>query len=161
MADITTNSTRKKSGKRIVKKQLRVDLTAMVDLGFVLITFFVFTATLSELKSMNLYLPKGEKAIMHVAESNALTVILDGEDKVHYYQGNLLFDGSNLYHIHFNDVRNLLITLKEKHPDLFVNIQSTDHSNFKNVIDMLDEMTINQIGSYTITYLDEQTKNLL
>ena len=56
MAEIETKRSSEKK-KRFNKKSTRVDLTPMVDLGFLLLTFFVFTATLTDAKAMDLMMP--------------------------------------------------------------------------------------------------------
>ena len=68
MAEINSNAgqNRRKGGVRRSKKlSTKLDLTPMVDLGFLLITFFVFTTSMSKPKAMKMILPAGDSSSMH------------------------------------------------------------------------------------------------
>jgi biopolymer transport protein ExbD len=65
---------------------LKMDMTPMVDLGFLLITFFVFTAELTRPKAMDIKVPHDGEA-MPVAESKTITILIGGSNKVFYYYG--------------------------------------------------------------------------
>ncbi|RYZ29075.1 MAG: biopolymer transporter ExbD [Chitinophagaceae bacterium] len=83
--------------KKAKKLSTRVDMTPMVDLGFLLITFFIFTATMSTPNTTKLNMPKKDEdqtKQMEVVKSGLLTILL-GKDNVYYYEGELLPDGSN------------------------------------------------------------------
>lgn len=156
MAEIITSSnSRKNIGTRSKKKDLRVDLTAMVDLGFVLITFFIFTTTMAEMKAMKLFLPKGEEKINKIPASDALTLIAHSNDEVFYFRGELMGNGDNLYKTNQEELSNLLAGFVS-HPshDLNVIIHSTPDANFGNIVDMLDEMTIHQIKRYALADIE-------
>lgn len=81
-------------GKRQAYRQIgsvaRIDMTPLVDLGFLLITFFVFTTSLSDPSSLNLIVPKDKDVVdsTEMPESLALTLLLDGNNKIYYYHGN-------------------------------------------------------------------------
>src|ERR1041384_5290476 len=84
--------------KKAKKLSTRVDMTPMVDLGFLLITFFIFTATLSTPSTMDLNMPKDtdkEEEQTKAKQSGALTVMLGKNINVYYYEGELAPDGSN------------------------------------------------------------------
>ena len=87
MAEIETNRSNSKK-KKFNKKSTRVDLTPMVDLGFLLITFFVFTTTLSTQTVMKVNMPYDKvPPDDHVCQSCVLTVLLDKNNIIMYYEG--------------------------------------------------------------------------
>jgi biopolymer transport protein ExbD len=136
-----------KKGK---KMSTRVDLTPMVDLGFLLITFFVFTTTMSQPTAMNMNEPKDDPdQQLKVKNSGAMTILLGKNDQVYYYMGELnpetasqQFKSSN-----FKDIRQVILDKKKATPigDLMYIIKSDKDATFKNAIDILDEMTINTV----------------
>jgi biopolymer transport protein ExbD len=135
--------------KKAVKKSTRVDLTPMVDLGFLLITFFVFTTTMSQSTAMAMNEPKDVKdknEQKEVKASGAMTILLGKKNQVYYYQG--LLDPTKLSEQFktstFKEIRTL-ITDKKKATnidDLMYIIKSDDESTFADAMNIIDEMTI-------------------
>ena len=141
-----------KKGKKL---STRVDLTPMVDLGFLLITFFIFTTTMSQPTALKLFLPKDTdkpEEQNKVKASGALTIILGKGDGVYYYEGELLPDGSNFKSSNFKEIREEIINKKKStNPqDFVVVIKPGPEATYKNTVDILDEMTINEVKRYAM-----------
>ena len=136
--------------KKSKKLSTRVDLTPMVDLGFLLITFFVFTTSMSESKAMNMNEPKDDPGKeLKVKNSGAMTILLGRSDQIYYYYGQL--DTATLSQqfktTNYKEIRNLIVEKKKATPidDLMYIIKSDKESTFKNAIDILDEMSISAV----------------
>ncbi|MCG2616386.1 biopolymer transporter ExbD [Terrimonas sp. NA20] len=102
--------------KKAKRMSTRVDMTPMVDLGFLLITFFIFTATMSSPTTMDLNMPKDtdkQEEETKVKQSGALTIMLGSKDQVYYYEGELLPDGSNFKQTTFKGIRDEIIRKKK------------------------------------------------
>src|ERR1700757_2429455 len=103
-----------KKGKKL---STRVDLTPMVDLGFLLVTFFVFTTTMSQPTAMNLNEPKPDKDNqLEVKQSATLTLLLGKQDKIYYYNGILTDPNSQFKSSNFKDIRQVIVDKKKATP---------------------------------------------
>jgi|SRR5450432_1582 len=158
MAEFRTTSNdkhKKRSGvKRSKKLSTRVDLTPMVDLGFLLITFFIFTTTMSRPKAMQLILPKDSADPVLQKESGALTLIPSGNDRLFYYEG---INPDKMQLCSFRTLREIINNKKMRtHPaDFMVIIKPTHKCIYKKTISMLDEMTINGVHRYALVDLNK------
>jgi biopolymer transport protein ExbD len=154
-----SNNCRTKTNKKIV----RIDLTPMVDLGFLLITFFIFTTTMSQAKALDLALPKGDEPSMNVKLSGALTIYLTANNQLYYCEDSLASNGNNLVSATFNSIRQVIITKKRitKEKDLFLIIKPTDACSYQNIIDILDEVNINMINRYAMDNVNETENAIL
>ena len=136
--------------KKSKKLSTRVDLTPMVDLGFLLITFFVFTTTMSQSTAMNMNEPKDDpNQQMKVKNSGAMTILLGKGNQVYYYFGQLMPEtiSQDFKSTTFKGIRQLILDKKNSTPidDLMYIIKSDDESTFKNAIDIIDEMAISAV----------------
>ncbi len=138
-----------KKGKKL---STRVDLTPMVDLGFLLITFFIFTTTMAQPTAMRLFLPKDTEKPEEqnkVKASGALTIMLGKADQVYYYEGD---DPTKIQGTNFKDIRGVIINKKRATDpkDFVVVIKPTVDATYKNTVDILDEMSINDVKRYAM-----------
>ncbi|MGZ5248056.1 MAG: ExbD/TolR family protein [Flavitalea sp.] len=152
--------------KKSKKLSTRVDLTPMVDLGFLLITFFIFTTTMSEPNSMKLQLPKDVKSqndLMDIKESSVITIIPAKDNQIYYYEGKLQVNGSNVKTTDFSSIRDIIIQ-KKKTSDpkfFFVVLKPTTGATYGNTVDLLDEFIINDVNHYALTDLSEEENQLV
>lgn len=138
--------------KKSKKLSTRVDLTPMVDLGFLLITFFIFTTTMSSPTAMKLNLPKDTDKPDEqnkLKESAALTVMPSKANYIYYYEG---LDPSKLQQTDFKKVRDVILDKKRRTDpkDFMVIIKPTQDATYKNTVDMLDEMKIDDVKRFAL-----------
>ncbi|MDZ4794023.1 MAG: biopolymer transporter ExbD [Bacteroidota bacterium] len=189
--------------KKAKKLSTRVDMTPMVDLGFLLITFFVFTATMTTPTTLDLNMPKDikdPKDQTEAKESGVLSIMLGKGDQVYYYEGKLVVDagGNNFKQTTFKGIRDVIINKRKdvmsrhvhdetcpktqetaKKPisqggkgdpdwekacldrDFIVIIKPDDQATYKNTVDILDEMTINQVRTYAMVKILKEEVDLI
>ncbi len=183
--------------KKAKKLSTRVDMTPMVDLGFLLITFFIFTATLSSPVAMDLNMPKDTEKVEEeskIKQSGALTILLGKGDQVYYYEGELTEENaSSLFkQTTFKGIRDVIIKkklevirdykpepkdeeMKQKAKargdkdwekaaldrDFFVVIKPNAEATYKNTVDILDEMTINNVKRFAMVKISETEDKLI
>ena len=178
MAELNTGDGGGKGGKVRSKKQnSKVDLTAMVDLAFLLITFFMLTTSLSKPQSMDLSLPDKDPddktPPVKVDENRTMTVMLGENNKMVYYMGLLNAPKIGPKDIAYgkDGIRRELLTQKKAvlaystalgkpKNGIIVIIKPTKKSNYRNLVDILDEMAISGVDTYAIVpeFTPEETK---
>lgn len=154
------NNTKKSgSAKRRSTLSTRVDLTPMVDLGFLLITFFIFATTISEKNTMSLYMPKDSTDSILIKRTGALILLPVENNQIYYYEGN---NPLSMKATDYNSLRTIILTKKKttKAADFFVIIKPGLEATYKNAVDVLDEMSINDVSRYAMSYpgTDEQNR---
>lgn len=171
--------------KKVRSKKLstRVDLTAMVSVSFLLIIFFMVTIELSKAKVMALSLPEKylESEWGHIThcgfgdDDRVITILLDENDKIVTYSGLLFYSEENVRILNFGKkgireelaIKNRIIREystkigKPKNGPIVI-IKPSKKSNFKNLVDILDEMAIAKIDTYAIVnnFTPEESKLL-
>ena len=138
--------------KKSKKLSTRVDLTPMVDLGFLLITFFIFTTTMSQPTAMKLNLPKDTDKPDEqnkLKESAALTVMPAKANNVYYYEG---LDPTKIQTSNWKTIRDVILDKKRRTDpkDFMVIIKPTQDATYKNTVNMLDEMKIDDVKRYAL-----------
>lgn len=211
MSDVQTGDSGGGGGKhqkkRAKKSSTRIDMTPMVDLGFLLLTFFVLTATFSKPTTMEITMPiKTDDTTEKVKVKKVITLLLADNDRMFYYEGVLNPDGSTpVVETSFDQtkgIRKVLLEKQKKYIDKFreierdvkkmkgqisddsikklyesrvnevhkvkgddatwtVIIKPDSKASYKNVIDMVDEMSIAQIGKYAIVDISASEKDVL
>jgi biopolymer transport protein ExbD len=165
------NNTPQAPTKKVRSRKLnsRVDLTAMVDLAFLLITFFMLTTSLTKPRSMSVALPDKDGHGANVDENRTMTVLIDNDDKAFAFMGKLSDDPAEFTLKNTSELRREILARKKQvveysgNPDkgLIVLIKPTKKSKYKNLVDLLDEMAITDVGTYAITDLLPEEEKLI
>jgi biopolymer transport protein ExbD len=165
MAELDTSGGGRKKGrgvKKSKKRSTRVDLTPMVDLGFLLITFFIFTTTMTRPTAMRLILPKDvpEKDENKVPVSAVITLLPAKNNLIYYYEGDTL---SKMKMADFKSIRNIILDKKHRtNPKWFeVVLKPTNDASYKNTVDILDEMKIDDVPHYALVDITPNEYNLI
>lgn len=179
MAELNTGGGDGKGKKVRSKKQnAGVDLTAMVDLAFLLITFFMLTTSMNKPQSMNLAMPdksddaeKKEDSKTPVDENRTMTVLLGADNKVKWYMGmpQQPLDGPNDSSYGQNGIRKVILENSKKalaysqdaEKGLIVIIKASENANYRNLVDILDEMAITGTKTYAIVDIADSDLEIL
>ncbi|GAB2854097.1 ExbD/TolR family protein [Hymenobacter ruber] len=146
----------------------RIDMTPMVDLAFLLLTFFMLTTTFARPYAMDLKMPVKSPDKTPVALSKAMTIILGKNHRVHYFFGlNAPQDKSaavpELKTTSFapDGLRPVLLARMRQQPDLVVLIKPSADSKYQDMIDVLDEMNITHQQKYALVKITQDDLTLL
>ena len=152
----------KQGGSKQRKKLIRVDMTPMVDLGFLLITFFMFTTNFTKPNVMDLGLPAKDphpdpthKPV--IKPLNQVTFILGKDNRVFYHQSfKEGLNTSNLKETNFSGI-NITKIISEAYNNapnkgkFTIIVEPTDDANYKNFVDVLDNIAISKKERYGVT----------
>jgi biopolymer transport protein ExbD len=164
------NAAPERQGKSFAhpKKQvLKIDMTPMVDLGFLLITFFVFTTTISTPTATDLFMPsdKPDPNPPKLVDGLALTILLADNNRIFYYNGNWddAKEGNKVFETNYSTYNGIGKVIRQTQKNIeesgkflegkkgmMLLIKPSALSGYKNVIDALDEVMINDIKKYAI-----------
>lgn len=153
MSEISEQGGQSKGGKvRSKKSSTKIDMTPMVDLAFLLLTFFMLATTFNKPQTMEITMPerpKEDTELPMVNEKKVLTLILDEKDQIYWFVGITnpvvaVTDYSS------EGVRKVLLTQNAQIKEMVVLIKPTEKSKYKNMVDILDEMEISNIGRFAL-----------
>ncbi len=180
MAAIEQSESEAHSGPKVRARRIstRVDMTPMVDLGFLLITFFMLATTMTKPTAMSAFFPDNSTIETDpVKASRVLTLFLGAHDQVFYLDGVAAGDSkasSSLKTTKYGfDLRNVIFASQKRvdaahsyegkgNDGLVVVIKPTMVSSYKNMVDVLDEMAITKSKRYALVdKLTEPEKEVL
>lgn len=165
MAELNTSSAAR--GKRSIRRQrssLRIDMTPMVDLGFLLITFFMLTAMLIKPYVLPIEKYSDEDNVAgprkSIQEKNLITILLGENNRVYWFVG-ATDPKIEVTNFSVNGIRKILLSKKAEIKDLYVFIKASKHSRYQNFIDILDEMKITEIKHYSLMDVTAEDEKLI
>ncbi|MEP6677493.1 MAG: biopolymer transporter ExbD [Ferruginibacter sp.] len=154
--------------KKMKKQNTRVDLTPMVDLGFLLLTFFVFTTSISKPRTMMINVPK-DGPFTNICNSCVLTLMPAGNNQIYYYEGaaslnplirTTTFAPDGLRKL-ILEKKALIASMLDSKKELVLSIKPSNESSYRNFVNVLDEVTINDVKHYFIAAQDKDDQRLL
>ena len=171
MAELDTSGGGKhKGGKvRTKKKATRVDLTAMVDLAFLLITFFILTTTLNKPKAQELIMPDKDDSHQQlpVPETRTMTLLLGDNDQLEWFVGKPGATAPTKIGYGGKVLRKTLVdqdaAIKASHggQPMIVIVSPSAQSTYKNLVTVMDELNIVDIQSRAIVDITPAELDLL
>lgn len=168
MAQIEENHSNDGGKVRVKKASTKVDMTPLADLGFLLITFFMFTTTFSKPNVMSLNMPpkvqdeQQDEPIREIDLSNSISIILGGENTLYWHQQDKTkLVAQDLHETTYtkDGIRNDILAARQraKKPDIFtVIIKPSDDSTYENLVNVLDEMEITESQKYGIVDISSE-----
>ncbi|AYL97041.1 ExbD/TolR family protein [Mucilaginibacter celer] len=161
MAELNASPSNAGGKHKRKKMSTRVDLTAMVDLAFLLITFFIMTTTLAKSKAMDLTMPVKGPEQGEVSDKRTLTIVLGKDNKAMYFLGLLKkpIIAPTIAGFSASGIRKVIIeTSKKVREDtgkpMIVLIKPGDKSQYSSLVSTLDEMAITGIQQYAIVDIE-------
>ncbi|WP_317191951.1 ExbD/TolR family protein [Hymenobacter rubidus] len=158
-----------KAGKRRAKKMsTRIDMTPMVDLAFLLLTFFMLTTTFAKPYAMDLQMPVKSDIRTPVSMKKAMTIILGKGHRVHYFFGlnapedkTVAVPELKTTTFSADGIRQVVLERQRQQAGLVVLIKPGEDSKYKDMVDILDEMNITQQKKYALVNITPDDLTLL
>ncbi|MEO7992551.1 MAG: biopolymer transporter ExbD [Chryseolinea sp.] len=141
---------------RSKRHSAHIDMTPMVDLAFLLLTFFVLTSTLRNPLAMKIQMPDKPDITVkqpEVTSERVLTLVLGESDKIYWYHG-VINPKVELTNFSPTGIRKVLLEKNAAIKKMVLLVKPSDKSRYKNMVDILDEIDITNIQHY---YLVDET----
>jgi biopolymer transport protein ExbD len=145
-----------RAGKKHKKKRrirIRIDMTPMVDVAFLLLTFFMLTTYFSKPQTMELNLPADEKAQVEVAESNLLTIRVASDGQMYWNTGM-----DPAHQIEVKELRKFLVDKNKENPKLITLLKIDREGKYSMLIKVMDEIAIAQVTRFSLAPMSEYDK---
>ena len=150
-----------KGGKKRAKKMsTKIDMTPMVDLAFLLLTFFMLTTTFNKPNVLQLTMPVKEKKQdeqIKIKASEAMSIILGKDNKAYYYMGlntpndkTVAVPEIKVTNYGPDGIRKVILERQRQAPAPIILLKPNDDTKYKNMVDILDEMNITNQKKYAL-----------
>jgi biopolymer transport protein ExbD len=157
-AEVAESKSHEKGKKKKRHGSVHIDMTPMVDVAMLLLTFFMMTTVFSKPQTMELNLPPDEKAQVEVPASTLLTVRVEPNLAIYWSMGN---EPTVLRKITFKELRPLLIERLSSNPKLITLVQIDRDAKYNDMVDIMDELNLANITKFSIAPLKDADKKLI
>ena len=147
----------RKKGKKKKKRRIgvKIDNTPMVDVAFLLLTFFMLTTTMNRPQTMEINLPP-EKASVEVAESNLLTLRVKENGSIYW---NIAQEKPVI--VEYKDLRSLMVQKSQQNPKLITLIKVDRKGKYHMMVDIMDELNLANITRFSLAPMQDADKKIL
>jgi biopolymer transport protein ExbD len=144
--------------KKTKRAGVRIDMTPMVDVAMLLLTFFMLTTVFNKPQTMELNLPPDDNVQVEVAASTLLTVRIAPNMTIYWSMGN---EPAVLKKIAFNELRPLLVERLRSIPKLITLVQIDRDAKYNDMVDIMDELNLANITKFSIAPMKDADKKLI
>ena len=142
---------KKKKAKRV---GIRIDMTPLVDVAFLLLTFFMLTSVFSKPQTMELNLPPDQETKVEVAESNLLTLKVMENGNIWWSKGS-----EAPTKISFDGLRPLLLEQNRSNPKLITLVKVDRDGKYTQMVDVMDELNLANVTRFSLAPLTDKDKD--
>jgi biopolymer transport protein ExbD len=148
----------RKKGKRKKKRRIgvKIDNTPMVDVAFLLLTFFMLTTTMNKPQTMEINLPPSNDVNVEVAQSNLMTIRVKEDGAIYW---NIAVDDPQK--VTFKDLRNLLTQKNQENPRLITLIKIDRKGKYSTMVDIMDELNVANVTRFSLAPMQDADKRIL
>jgi biopolymer transport protein ExbD len=157
-AEVAESKSHDKGKKKKRHSSVHIDMTPMVDVAMLLLTFFMMTTVFSKPQTMELNLPPDEKVQVEVPASTLLTVRVEPNLAIYWSMGN---EPTVLKKITFKELRPLLVERLSSNPKLITLVQIDRDAKYNDMVDIMDELNLANITKFSIAPLKDADKKLI
>jgi biopolymer transport protein ExbD len=157
--DVAEPKERKRKGKKRRKGRrlgIRIDMTPLVDVAFLLLTFFMFTTSMSRPQTMEINLPPDKEVKVEVAETGLLTLRINAKGEVFWNYGI-----TSPKRLPAEERLKFLREQQQTNPKLVALVKVDRTGKFSYLVNMIDELNVAGIQRFSIGQLLDQDKALI
>jgi biopolymer transport protein ExbD len=152
-----SRSKKHKKGRRPKRRMgVRIDMTPLVDVAFLLLTFFMLTTVMRKQQTLEINLPPNNKVKIEIAQTNLLTMFVDQNGKMFYATGT-----DKPKSVDFNTLTSFFATQEKQNPKLVVLLKFDRKSKFHWMVDVIDKLNLANLQRFSIAPMtDNDLKEL-
>jgi biopolymer transport protein ExbD len=146
-------------------EKVKVDMNPMVDLAFLLLTFFMMATTFSKPQAMELIIPAkaepgDEEKEQVLPESKVVSIVLAETDSAYIYRG---LTDPEIQRIAFDiaELRNIMEEFRTREPEIMILIKAMDQAKYSHIVDILDELNQMEMTRYVLMDAEDTDLKLL
>ncbi len=158
MADVQVAETRGKHKGGHKKKRriaIRIDMTPMVDVAFLLLTFFMLTTAFSRPQAMEINLPPGD-AKVEIAASNLMTLRVIPDGSIYWCIGT-----EAPKKVEWKDFRKLILDQNAANTRLVTLIKVDRKAKYQDMINIIDELNLDNVTRFSLAPMTPQDQQVL